>query len=186
MEVRLPSEPLADGVVRLRPWRPDDGPAIVAAFADAESAYWLHQAPQPYRDQDALAYVRTTEAAWRSGAGGAFAVVDAATDEVAGSIGLSVVDAELAIVEVGYWAAPAARGRGMTTRAVRLLSRWLLHTAGAARIQIRADVLNTASVRVAEKAGFVREGILRSSGYNGRAGRRIDYVVYSLLPGEES
>ena len=184
MDVRPPSGPLTDGVVTLRGWRPDDAPAIVAAFADPESAYWMHQVAQPYDEQAALAYVRAMDAAWRARSGGALAVL--AGGEVVGSIGLSVVDADLEIVEVGYWATPAARGRGLTTPALRLLSKWLLETAGAARLQIRADVLNRASIRVAEKAGFLREGVLRSSGYNRRAGRRIDYALYSLLPGEES
>jgi RimJ/RimL family protein N-acetyltransferase len=184
MDVRLPPKPLTDGVVTLRPWRPDDAPAIAAAFADPASAYWLHQVPQPYGEQDALAYVRAMHAAWCAGSGGALAVVEAGSDEIAGSIGLSVVDAELAIVEVGYWAAPQARGRGLTTRALQLLSKWLLNTVGAARVQIRADIQNAASLRVAEKAGYVQEGVLRSGGYNSRAKRRIDYAIFSLLPSD--
>jgi RimJ/RimL family protein N-acetyltransferase len=186
VNVELPSQPLSDGVVTLRPWRPDDAEAIAAAFADRESLYWMHQVPDPYTESEALEYVRAMGTAWRARRGGAFAVVEEATGAVAGSVGLNVVDAELAIVEVGYWAAPAVRGRGLTTRALRLLARWLLVTAGAARVQLRADVQNAASVRVAEKAGFTREGVLRSSGYNHRAGRRIDYAMFSLLPGEES
>jgi [ribosomal protein S5]-alanine N-acetyltransferase len=186
MDMRLPPEPLTDGVVTLRPWRRDDAAAIVAAFADPDSAYWMHQVPQPYGEQDAVAYVRATDAAWDARSGGAFAVVEAGSDEVLGSIGFSVVDPGLEIVEVGYWAVPAARGHGMTTRALRLSSTWLVETVGAARVQIRADVRSTASLRVAEKSGFVREGVLRSSGYNQRAERRIDYAVYSLLPGEET
>jgi ribosomal-protein-alanine N-acetyltransferase len=186
VNVELPPEPLSDGIVTLRPWRADDAAAIAAAFADNETLYWMHQVPEPYTESDALDYVRAMDAAWRARTGGAFAVVEAATGEVAGSAGLSVLDAGLAIVEVGYWAAPAVRGRGLTTRALRLLARWLLETAGAARVQLRADVQNAASVRVAEKAGFTREGVLRSSGYNNRAERRIDYAMFSLLPGEES
>jgi RimJ/RimL family protein N-acetyltransferase len=76
------------------------------------------------------------------------------------------------------------RGRGLTTRALRLLSDWALREAGAQRVQLRADVLNTASLRVAEKAGYTREGTLRASGFNARQGRRVDYAVFSLLPGE--
>jgi RimJ/RimL family protein N-acetyltransferase len=101
-----------------------------------------------------------------------------------GSIAIHVLDAGFGSVEVGYWAAAEARGRGFTTRALRLISRWAIE-AGAERVQLRADVRNTASLRVAEKAGFTREGTLRSAAYNQRQGRRIDYAVYSLLPGEE-
>jgi ribosomal-protein-alanine N-acetyltransferase len=95
-----------------------------------------------------------------------------------------VLDRDLANLEVGYWTTASARGRGLTTRALTLLSTWALCKAGAKRVQLRADVRNTASLRVAEKAGFTREGTLRASGFNAREGRRIDYAVFSLLPEE--
>ena len=49
---------------------------------------------------------------------------------------------------------------------------------------MRAEAENVASCRVAEKAGFRREGVIRSSRYNPRLGRRMDFVLYSALPGE--
>jgi RimJ/RimL family protein N-acetyltransferase len=52
------------------------------------------------------------------------------------------------------------------------------------RLQLRADRLNVASQRVAEAAGFKREGVLRSVRFNPRQGRRVDFVLYSLLPDE--
>jgi RimJ/RimL family protein N-acetyltransferase len=55
---------------------------------------------------------------------------------------------------------------------------------GAARVQLRADVENVASRRVAEKAGFRLEGVLRSAHANPRLGRRQDWAMYSLLPRE--
>ena len=72
----------------------------------------------------------------------------------------------------------------MTTRAVALLARWALTEGGLARVQLRADVENVASRRVAEKAGFKLEGILRSARWNSRLGRRVDWAMYSLLPGD--
>ena len=88
------------------------------------------------------------------------------------------------MAEVGYWVARAGRGRGHATRALRLLSHWLLDDLGVARVQLQADVRNEASLRVAEKAGFTREGVLRSSRYNARRGERVDFAMFSLLPGE--
>ena len=85
---------------------------------------------------------------------------------------------------MGYWTAASARRRSLTTRALGLIWRWALEEVGVARIQLRADVLNVASVRVAEKAGSTREGTLRAAGVNERQNRRIDYAVFSLLPGE--
>jgi RimJ/RimL family protein N-acetyltransferase len=84
--------------------------------------------------------------------------------------------------EIGYWARADARARGVTTRALVLLSRRALQRDGLARVQIRADIENHASCRVAEKAGFTREGVLRSAHWNARLGRRQDWALYSLLP----
>jgi RimJ/RimL family protein N-acetyltransferase len=71
----------------------------------------------------------------------------------------------------------------VTTAALRLIVAWAL-AEGAARVQLRAAVGNDASRRVAEKAGFRLEGVLRSSYWNPRLGRRVDWAMYSLLPGE--
>jgi RimJ/RimL family protein N-acetyltransferase len=184
VEIRAPDRPLSDGVVTLRPWKLDDVAAIARACNEPEIARWIHQMPSPYGEQDAREYVRATQAAWREGTGGFFAIVDPATGVPVGSIAIHVIDPVFGNVEVGYWAAAEARGRGFTTRALRLISRWAIE-AGAERVQLRADVHNTGSLRVAEKAGFTREGTLRSAAYNQRQRRRIDYAVYSLLPGEE-
>jgi RimJ/RimL family protein N-acetyltransferase len=184
MELRPPEPPLSDGTVSLRPWTLDDVSAIAEACRDVEIARWIHQLPSPYRESDAREYVLSTVVAWNDGLGAFFAVVECASGDLTGSIALHVLDRELASLEVGYWTAAAARGRGLTTRALMLLSAWALDSAGAQRVQLRADVRNTPSLRVAEKAGFTREGTLRASGVNAREGRRIDYAVFSLLPGE--
>jgi RimJ/RimL family protein N-acetyltransferase len=184
VDLRPPDPPLSDGVVTLRPWTLDDVPAIAAACDEAEIARWIHQIPNPYREQDAREYVLATESAWRDGSGAFFAVIECETGAPAGSIAMHVLDRELANVEVGYWTAAPARGRGLTTRALRLLAAWALAKAGAERVQLRADVHNRPSLRVAEKARFTREGTLRASGFNGHENRRVDYAVFSLLRGE--
>jgi RimJ/RimL family protein N-acetyltransferase len=69
------------------------------------------------------------------------------------------------------------------TRALRLVSAHAFEQ-GAARVQLRADPENVASCRVAEKAGFTREGVLRSAHWNPRLGRRQDWAMFSLLPSE--
>ena len=68
------------------------------------------------------------------------------------------------------------------TRAVGLVSRWAFQELRCERLQLRADADNVASQRVAEKAGFTREGVLRSVHFNARQKRRVDYVMFSLLP----
>jgi RimJ/RimL family protein N-acetyltransferase len=168
---------LTDGVVLLRAWRKSDASAIVECIdGDPEIARWLDQVPQPYRRQDALAYI--------GGIGeNAFAVTDAQRGRVLGSIGVRFSE-EGDVGEIGYWLRADARGGGMTTRALALLARWALAREGVARVHLRADPENAASCRVAEKVGFQREGVLRSAHWNARLMRRQDWVMYSLLPGE--
>src|SRR5512146_2713173 len=75
-----------------------------------------------------------------------------------------------------------ARGKGLATRAVRLISRWALRELGLPRLGLFTEPWNVASQRVAERAGFQREGVLRS--WTEIDGRRRDYVSFSLLPGD--
>jgi RimJ/RimL family protein N-acetyltransferase len=183
VQLRPPSPPLSDELVVLRPWTLDDVPALATACDEPEIARWIHQIPSPYDERHAREYVLATQDAWREGTGAFFAVEHNAVGLV-GSIAIHVANEDAATVEVGYWTAARARGRGLTTRALRLISRWALEELAVARIQLRADVLNLGSLRVAEKAGYRREGTLRSAGFNERQNRRIDYAVFSLLPGE--
>jgi RimJ/RimL family protein N-acetyltransferase len=82
---------------------------------------------------------------------------------------------------VGYWLLEDVRGRGRATRAVRLMASWALSEMRLGRLRLHTDPENVASQRVAERAGFTREGVLRA--YNVRRdGTRADAVVYSLLP----
>lgn len=140
--------------------------------------------PQPYTEADGRSYVAMTRRGWKDGTHAAFAVTDAGTEEVLGSIGIHWLDLDNRVAEVGYWVRSEARGRGVATRATRLVSRWALTDCGMKRLQLRADQRNVASQRVAEAAGFRREGVLRSSRFNARQGRRVDFVMYSLLADE--
>jgi RimJ/RimL family protein N-acetyltransferase len=175
---------LADGVVTLRAWSVDDADVLAARIdGDAAITTFLDLIPQPYTREDALAYLAQCEESWRTGANSNFALL---VDGIAGPVGSVGVHWQYKIAdgvaEIGYWTAEGARGRGATTAAVRLVSRWAFDAQPAlARLQLRADADNVASNRVAEKAGFTREGVLRSARWNGRLGRRVDFVMWSLL-----
>ncbi|HEU6446568.1 MAG TPA: GNAT family N-acetyltransferase [Gaiellaceae bacterium] len=182
MAVRPPDPPLTDGVVKLRPWGEDgDVEALVAACNDPEIASFLDAIPQPYTRSDAAAYLELCRVGWRDGSITNFAIV--LSGPAVGSVGVRMSE-EPGVAEVGYWVAAQARGQRVCTRAVRLVARWLLEERRLARLQLRADERNVASNRVAQNAGFTREGVLRSSHYNPRLDRRVDFVMYSLLPGE--
>lgn len=184
MSIVPPSPPLSDGLITLRPWIERDVPSVVSACGDQDIAWWLDQVPQPYSESDGRTYVAMTRRGWKDGTHASFAVTDSATDEVLGSIGIHWLDPDHGVAEVGYWVRDESRGRGIATRATRLASRWALTECGMRRLQLRADQRNVASQRVAEAAGFRREGVLRSVRFNARQGRRVDFVIYSLLADE--
>jgi RimJ/RimL family protein N-acetyltransferase len=169
---------LTDGVVTLRPWRVEDVPALVEICQDPEIQRFT-RVPANYTRDDALMYMASKTAREERGELVAFALVDAADEaRLLGSIDMRRDEDGRACI--GYLLGPEARGRGMATRAVRLLSRWALADLGLARVEIQARPDNPASQRVAERAGFVREGVLRS--YQTDMGERHDRVVFSLIP----
>jgi len=181
-----PTDPvLDDGVVSLRAWEESDAAAIAAACDDPEIARWLDMIPSPYTVDDARIYIEQTKSGRAEGRTSPFAITDAETGAVLGAVDVHWIDPEQKVAEIGYWAASQARGRGVVTRAVRLLAGWVLGELGFERLQLRADTLNEPSCRVAERAGFTRDGTLRSVRYNARQSRRIDFAVYSLLRGEQ-
>ena len=177
--VVLPAEPLIDGPTALRPWRDTDLQAIVAACQDPEIARWT-RVPWPYGESDARRYLLQRFDAIHCGTSAPFAIVRGAADSVLlGSISLMALDFSHRRAEVGYWLAREARGHGHATRAVGLICQWGFEALGLERIDLLAASANAASQRVAERAGFTREGVLRSY-MQGKEGRQ-DMVAYGLL-----
>jgi ribosomal-protein-alanine N-acetyltransferase len=109
-------------------------------------------------------------------------IAGAQSDRLLGSIGVHWGSAADRRWFIGYWLAPDARGRGIITTAVRLLSEWAFANLPADRLEITVDPANSASRAVAERAGYSFEGVLRS--HTLIKGRRRDMAVYSLLRGE--
>ena len=172
--------PLSDGVVTLRRWRDSDAVDVARACDDPETARWL-PVPVPYREADGRTYVGDiVPTQWSSGEAANVAVVDAGDGSLLGAVGLTRREG---IGEVGYWTAPHARGRGVAVRAVLLHTRWGFEALGLPRVELLADVDNRPSQRVAEKAGFAREGVARAVRPAPRDdAQRRDMVVYALVP----
>jgi RimJ/RimL family protein N-acetyltransferase len=108
-------------------------------------------------------------------------IEDAETGRMLGGAVLHDFNWELGQIEIGYWLFEHARGRGVATRAARFAADYGF-SLGADRIEARVFVENTASERVLERAGFTREGVIRS--LPRRWGGRSDMTLFSLLPGE--
>jgi RimJ/RimL family protein N-acetyltransferase len=92
------------------------------------------------------------------------------------------IDAEAREMELGYMVAPAARGRGVATEMLRQLTSWAFTEGQAMRASLLIDVVNVASQRVAVRAGYTLEGVLRSAYF--KQGRRSDVQIWSRLPSD--
>lgn len=171
---------LTDGVVALRAWSMDDLAAFARMHDDPDVARFTPLA-SPYTAAHARAWLEAEPGRRSEGAELGLAVVAGAGAPV-GSVGLRPDPEDREIVEVGYVVAAPARGRGLATRAVRLAVAWAIERWQPARMQLTTTIDNAASHRVAERAGFRREGVLRA--WAQTRGQRVDLVMWSRLPGD--
>jgi RimJ/RimL family protein N-acetyltransferase len=174
------------GEIRLRPLEERDVDAIAAGARDPETIRWT-TVPDPYRRSDAEFFVHEYgRDVWARGTGALFGIGDPADDSYCGVMELRLWPSDPAVADVGFAVAPWARGRGFAPAALAAMAAWGFTALGLIRIEWRANVGNTASRRVAEKAGFRFEGTARAA-LNHR-GKRVDAWVGALLstdtPGE--
>ncbi|MCI8480443.1 MAG: GNAT family N-acetyltransferase [Oscillibacter sp.] len=162
----------------LRPWRPEDAAAIVPYADDPLVAENLRDVfPNPYRLQDAEAYVRCCVEQEGQGQLCRAIVIDGSP---CGSIGLfRGTDVYQKNAELGYWLGRPYWGRGVITGAVKAICREGFAAWDIARIYAEPYDRNLGSRRVLEKAGFTLEGTLRSSVW--KQGQLLDSRIYSLL-----
>ena len=178
--IPLPDPPLTDGEISLRPWERRDVPAVAAACQDPEIPRWT-VVPHDYTERHARDFIAGTGTDIAAGRELALAIVDT-DDRLIGALGLSNVDWPDLKAEIGYWMAAESRRRGIGARATRMLAVWAISALGLERIELLANPENEASQRLAERAGFTREGTLRR--YRRRHGVREDLVMFSLLAGD--
>jgi RimJ/RimL family protein N-acetyltransferase len=175
--IERPVAPLSDGEIALRLFEDADVPALLEAARDPDIPR-LTNLPALESEPWARAWLERVTELWRDGERATFAVAVASSDELLGSIGLRIVDGN---GQIGYWVLPAARGRGVATRALLLVTSWAFER-GFPRLQLLTEPENAVSQRVAERAGFRREGLLR--GYFELKGRRADGIMFGRLPGD--
>ena len=172
-----PDPPLGEGAIGLRPWQDGELDVMVAICRDHDVARFT-RVPDPYSEADARAWIDAQPGRLEAGDGVTFAITSSGGAPL-GSIGLRIDPGDRDIAEAGYMVAPAARGRGIATTALRLASHWAVRDLGVARVHLTTHVDNPASQRVAERAGFRREGVLRS--WEEIRGERVDLVMFSLV-----
>lgn len=177
---------IAGRSVVIRPLREDDVPSIVEGCQDPRSRRFLPLLPDPYTAADAFDWLVHNVEQASVGSGVSWAMADPVTDRHVGNIGLPRMGRGQA--EIGYWAHPGIRGRGMTTEAVGLLIRHAFIDAedgglGYQRLFLKAAGSNAASQHIARANGMKECGREREGELLGD-GQVDDLVVFDLLRGE--
>lgn len=170
-----PDPPLVGTTVILRPFRSEDFELAVAVDPDPVSAVWVP--PMPADDGDGVvAYYEECRA---DGVLLHLVIADRDDDRYLGEVMVAL--GEHRVAEVGCVVAPTARGRGVAVEAFGLLADWALHPAGLglARLQVFVAEQNPGGLRLSERTGFLREGVLRS--YGEVDGVRFDAIVLGRL-----
>jgi len=170
----------------LRPLRDADVPRVVEACSDERSQHWLAALPRPYTEADGLVYVLGREVQQSVDASVTWCIANPDTDELLGNVGIMSLDGmDPTSGEVGYWAHPDARGRGVMSEAVRLVVGHAFAPAETGGLGLRRLTLgtadgNTASQYVARQAGFTEVGRNRAAEPLGD-GSYADVAWFDLL-----
>jgi len=179
----LMRDTLTDGVVILRRYRLKDVRHLVAAARESVDTVfpWLPWCHKGYTVKEARAWVASQIKAWDARSNFEFCICTAAGDHVGGG-GINSLSSDHPYANLGYWVRTSQQGKGYATRAARLLAQFGLVDVGLQRVEIMAAVGNFASLRVIEKTGAHREGILRNRLV--LHGVPHDAVGYSLIPSD--
>ena len=163
--------------IRLEPLGVEHVAAVEAMLDDPDNLRFT-RVPEPVPPGFAQAWLEIYEEERRTGTREAFAIVGGDSE----FLGLALapkIDRETRTAELGYVVAPEARGRGVATGALRRLTAWAFDELQMFRLELLISVDNVASKTVAERCGYVREGVLRSAYF--KQGLREDTEIWSRL-----
>lgn len=148
--------------VHLRRYATRDAAAVYEAVRESMSELlpWMPWCHPEYSMAESRNWLEAQVAAFDQGGAFEFAIVSAG-DDYLGGVGLNQIDSANQRANLGYWVRSSATGRGVATTAVRLMREWAFDSTQLQRLEIVIAVENAPSQRVAEKAGAVREGVLR-------------------------
>jgi RimJ/RimL family protein N-acetyltransferase len=153
-----PQPELLAGDLLLRSWTAADADALLAAYADPEIQHWHARTVESRPEAEEL--IAQYNQGWEKETAASWAITDPA---VLGRVAFRIIDLDEGTAEIAYWVTAAARGRGAAVQAVNALTKWALGDLGLHRLDLLHAVANTASCRVADKAGYVYEATLRSA-----------------------
>jgi RimJ/RimL family protein N-acetyltransferase len=165
--------------VTLVPLAREHLPAVEALLDDPDVLRFT-RIPEPPPPDFPETWLGLYERGRRDGTREGFAVVD--DGEFLGLALAPRIDRAARTAELGYVVAPAARGRGVATTTLRLLTDWAFEELGALRLELLIGVANHGSKRVAERNGYRLEGVLRSLHF--KQDLREDTEIWSRLPSD--
>ena len=173
-----PDPPLQDDAIRLEPLGQSVAHELLSILDDPDIVRFTRVPPDPGAAW-VSGWIARYESGWAEGSRAAFAIHAHDDPALLGWAGLVELDLERRQGEIGYLVAPAARGRAVARRAVELITRWGFDELGLERLELRIDPENGPSTKVAERAGYRREGVLRNLHF--KAELRADVGVWSRL-----
>ena len=165
----------------LRAAKSDDGPEAFEAVLESVNELkpwmpWVH--PEPKRE-GSIEFHANAQAKWYSRDMLDFQWIDKATQRLIGKGGFHTINWDVPKFEIGYWVRTSMAGKGYCTEAVNALVTFARRELGAKRLEICSDPRNRRSRHVAERCGFVLEGILRRNMRDPTGGLR-DSCMYAL------
>jgi ribosomal-protein-alanine N-acetyltransferase len=176
---RFPSLTVATPRLHVRPLVADDDKYVAEIFADKLTQRWL-PVPTEYGPIEGRAWCTELAAERRdSGTGDHYAIVRREDERLVGCLWAKRTDWVARSTEVSFAVTAEARGFGVAAEAVDALAIALILEHDFQRVELRLAPGNVASRRVAEKAGFTYEGLLRNAGYVHSG--RVDLQVWSLV-----
>ncbi len=173
-----PTSPVAYGPVVLREFSSADLPMVQELSADPYVPL-IGTLPPNASTQEAQAYIDRQRGRLAEGIGFSFAIAEAGTGRGVGGIGLWLAGLDQGRATAGYSVMPSARGRGVAAAALTALTSFAWTIQELHRIELYIEPWNAGSVKTAERAGFEREGLLRSHQEIG--GRRRDMLLYAAI-----
>ncbi len=175
---------ISDGKLVLRPYCSRDIPELYKAIRESlvELSPWLPFAHKDYSEKETHDWIKRRPKDWKKGISYEFSILDTESGMIIGGCGLNGVDSINRRANLGYWVRTSHLGQGVASNATRLLAKWGFETLKLKRIEILVDTRNQRSLRVAERVGAKKEGILRNrlTLYD----NAYDAVMHSLIPGD--
>ena len=173
---------LTDGVIMLHPYQVSDIDSLYEAARESTSEMfeWMPWCHPDYSIEESRIWIESQPDRWEKGKEYNFAIFYNTGGLYLGGCGLSIIDGEISVANLGYWVRTSQATKGIATTATLLLTRFAFNELRLNRVEFTIAVDNQASLRVVEKIGAIKEGILRNRVTKNNI--PCDAVVFSLIP----